>query len=72
MSNPDSTAQEKSLHNPLQQSLKTLTDWQDRICGTDTAKAFWKEKLQMRRQFYEALQAEMQGTLDIEKLLQGE
>ena len=48
---------------------QTLTDWQDRICGTDTAKAFWEEKLQMRRQFYEALQAEMQGTLEIEELL---
>mgnify|MGYP003302890923 CR=1 FL=1 len=48
---------------------KTLTDWQDRICGTDTAKAFWEEKLQMRRQFYEVLQAEMQGTLEIEELL---
>ena len=48
---------------------RTLTDWQDRICGTDTAKAFWKEKLQMRRQFYEALQAEMQGTLEMEELL---
>ena len=51
--------------------LQTLTDWQDRICGTDTAKAFWKEKLQMRRQFYEALQAEMQGTLEMEELLKG-
>lgn len=51
---------------------KTLTDWQDRICGTDTAKAFWEEKLQMRSRFYEALQAEMQGTLDIEALLEGE
>ena len=49
---------------------QTLTDWQDRICGTDTAKAFWGEKLQMRRQFYEALQAQMQGTLEIEKLLE--
>jgi len=47
----------------------TLTDWQDRICGTNTAKAFWEEKLQMRRQFYEALQAEMQGAPEIEKLL---
>ncbi len=48
---------------------RTLTDWQDRICGTDTAKAFWKEKLQMRSRFYEALQEEMQGTLEMEKLL---
>ena len=48
---------------------RTLTDWQDRICGTDAAKAFWEEKLQMRRQFYEALQAEMQGTLEMEELL---
>ena len=51
---------------------RTLTDWQDRICGTDAAKAFWKEKLQMRRQFYEALQAEMQGTLDMEAFLKRE
>lgn len=50
---------------------RTLTDWQDRICGTDTAKAFWKEKLQMRRQFYEALQAQMQGTLEMEAFLKG-
>ena len=49
---------------------RTLTDWQDRICGTDTARAFWEEKLQMRRQFYEALQAEMQGTLEMEELLE--
>ncbi len=48
---------------------QTLTDWQDRICGTDTAKAFWEEKLQMRSRFYEALQEEMQGTLEMEKLL---
>ncbi len=47
-----------------------LTDWQDRICGTDTAKAFWLEKLKMRRQFYEALREEMQGTLEIEALFQ--
>ncbi len=51
---------------------RTLTDWQDRICGTDTAKAFWEEKLQMRRQFYEALQAEMQGTLEMEAFLKRE
>ncbi|MBR2408519.1 MAG: hypothetical protein IKB07_06145 [Lachnospiraceae bacterium] len=48
-----------------------MTDWQDRICGTKTAKAFWEEKLQMRRQFYEALQAEMQGTLEMEAFLKG-
>lgn len=48
---------------------RTLTDWQDRICGTDAARAFWEEKLQMRRQFYEALQAEMQGTLEMEAFL---
>ncbi|MBP3618662.1 MAG: HD domain-containing protein [Lachnospiraceae bacterium] len=51
---------------------RTLTDWQDRICGTDVAKAFWEEKLQMRRQFYEALQAEMQGTLEMEDFLKKE
>ncbi len=51
---------------------RTLTDWQNRICGTDTAKAFWEEKLQMRRQFYEALQEEMQGTLEMEAFLKRE
>lgn len=51
---------------------RTLTDWQDRICGTETAKAFWEEKLQMRRQFYEGLQAEMQGTLEMEAFLKRE
>ena len=51
---------------------RTLTDWQDRICGTDAAKVFWEEKLQMRRQFYEALQAEMQGTLEMEAFLKRE
>ncbi|MBR4084061.1 MAG: HD domain-containing protein [Lachnospiraceae bacterium] len=62
----------KELIEVCEKRQQTLTDWQDRICGTDTAKAFWEEKLQMRSRFYEALQAEMQGTLDIEKLLQGE
>ena len=51
---------------------QTLTDWKDRICGTDAAKVFWEEKLQMRRHFYEALQAEMQGTLDMEAFLKRE
>ena len=51
---------------------RTLTDWQDRICGTDTAKVFWEEKLQMRRRFYEGLQAEMQGTLEMEAFLKRE
>ncbi len=59
----------RELIEVCEKRQQTLTDWQDRICGTDTAKAFWEEKLQMRSRFYEALQAEMQGTLDIEKLL---
>ncbi len=62
----------RELIEVCEKRQQTLTDWQDRICGTDTAKAFWEEKLQMRSRFYEALQAEMQGTLDIEELLQGE
>lgn len=59
----------RELIEVCEKRQQTLADWQDRICGTDTAKAFWEEKLQMRRQFYEALQTEMQGTLEIEELL---
>lgn len=59
----------RELIEVCEKRQQTLTDWQDRICGTDTAKSIWKEKLQMRRQFYESLQAEMQGTLEIEELL---
>ena len=59
----------RELIEVCEKRQQTLTDWQDRICGTDTAKSFWKEKLLMRRQFYESLQAEMQGTLEIEELL---
>ena len=59
----------RELIEVCEKRQQTLTDWQDRVCGTDTAKSFWKEKLQMRRQFYESLQAEMQGTLEIEELL---
>lgn len=60
----------RELIEVCEKRQKTLADWQDRICGTDAAKAFWEEKLQMRRQFYEALQAEMRGTLEIEELLE--
>lgn len=59
----------RELVEVCEKRQQTLEDWQDRICGTDTAKAFWGEKLQMRRQFYEALQTEMQGTLEIEEFL---
>ncbi len=59
------------LIEACEKRLQMLTDWQDRICGTETAKAFWEEKLQMRRQFYDALQAEMQGTLEMEAFLKG-
>ena len=46
-------------------------DWKDRICGTDTAAKFWEEKLQIQRKLYEDLKEEMQGTLEMEKLLEG-
>ena len=61
----------RELIEVCEKRLNTLTDWQDRICGTDTAKAFWEEKLQMRRKFYDTLQAEMQGTLEMEAFLKG-
>lgn len=60
----------RELIEVCEKRQQTLTDWQDRICGTDTAKAFWEEKLQMRRQFYEVLQAEMQGTIEMEQFLE--
>lgn len=62
----------RELIEVCEKRQQTLMDWQDRVCGTDTAKAFWEEKLQMRRRFYEALQEEMQGTLEIETLLKEE
>ena len=62
----------RELIEVCEKRQQTLIDWKDRICGTDAAGKFWEEKLQMRSRFYEALQAEMQGTLDIKKLLQGE
>lgn len=33
-----------------------------RKCGTETAKKLWEEELVRRKQFYEALKAQMQGT----------
>ena len=35
-----------------------------RICGTETAKRFWEEELVKRRQFYEELKRQMQGTFE--------
>lgn len=49
--------------------LQRVEDWQDRICGTDTAKKFWEEKLQIQRQFYKSLKEEMQGTFEMQKWL---
>ena len=46
--------------------LQMLQDWQDRICGTAAATKFWTGELQMRREFYENLKQEMQGTLEME------
>lgn len=36
-----------------------------RKCGTETAKRFWEEELVRRRQFYEELKRQMQGTFEM-------
>lgn len=49
--------------------LKSLDEWENRICGTLTAKMFWEEELRIRRQLYENLKMQMQRTLDMERAL---
>lgn len=58
------------LFEVCEKRLQRVTDWQDRICGTDSAKAFWEDKLQIQRRFYESLKEEMLGTLEMRKYLE--
>ena len=50
--------------------LQRAEDWKDRICGTDAAAQFWKEKLQIQKKLYGDLKEEMLGTLEMEMLLE--
>ncbi len=49
--------------------LSALEGDKERICGTPTAKKLWDEELAVRKQFYEDLKKQVQGTFEMEKWL---
>ena len=59
---------ERSSRELLDLCEKRLTEVDgayNRICGTDTAKAYWNDKCDMRKRFYEELKTQLQGTLEV-------
>ena len=55
-----------------EERLNSLIDWENRICGTTTAKMFWEDELRIRRQLYESVKSQMQGSVDMEMILKQE
>lgn len=45
--------------------IKEVDDWMTRAAGTKTAQQFWSEEMQMRKQFYESLNRQMEGTFAV-------
>lgn len=47
--------------------LATLKGHYERVCGSETAKVLWKERVKMREQFYIDLKKQMLHTYEMEK-----
>lgn len=57
------------LAEVCEERLRKYTTWQNRRCGTQTAKELWEENVRMRLQFYERLKAQARGTCEMEIFL---